>query len=120
MTNATTMTVNEKFAATIAVLKGEVTEFTAEQAVEFLEDRMAKNSRKRSPRKVDPAKEEFYGKVADELTGEPQTAKEIAEIIGESAAKVRGALTVLVKRGVAVDFEPEKKGAAKGYARAQF
>lgn len=112
------MTINEKFTATIAILKGESTDFTVEEAVAFLEDRVSKNSRKRSPRKADPVKEEFYGVVASELTNEPQCAKYIAETLGESAAKVRGALTVLVKRGIAQSFEPEKKGTAKGYALA--
>ncbi len=107
-----TKTVNEKYAATIAILKGESVEFTVEEAIEFLETRKNKKS---SSRKVDPAKEEFYSAVASELTDEPQTAKEIAETIGESPAKVRGALTVLVKRGIADTFEPEKKGAPKGY-----
>ncbi len=107
------MTVTAKFDATLDMLEkafvtGEwdVEGFDYNDMMDFLRDRREKSARKGSTRrKVDPAKEEFYALVENTLhySGEPMTAKEVtAELVhaGEdvTAAKVRGALTVLVKR----------------------
>lgn len=107
------VTVNEKFVAVVALLKGEepaIEDFDVEAAIEFLEDRAAKAIRKPAKRKVDPEVEEFRKAVATYLAdaAEPVTAKMVGEALEVSVQKASAALRALVAAEVAAVIEAEK------------
>ena len=117
------VTIQEKFAATIALLDGmepEI-EWDVADAIEFLADRAEKAKSKPRERKVKPEVVEFRNAVAEFLDGqtEPVTAKAVGEALGESTQKASAALRALVADGRAVAHEGEKARDAKTYEIAR-
>lgn len=118
MTNKITLA--QKFAATIAILKGETPEieFSTADAVAFLEDRAAKaKSKKSGPRAPKPETVEFRNKVKDfmQFQTEPVAAKAIAEELNVSTQKASAALRFLATEGV---LEVVEGGKVKHYIKA--
>lgn len=116
------ITLAQKFAATIAILEGAQPEieFTAMDAIAFLQDRAEKAKSKPRERKANPEVEEFRAGVASFLAEqtEPMTAKMVAEALGVSTQKASAALRFLADNGVAVATAGEKARDAKTYAIA--
>lgn len=117
------ITIQDKFAATIALFQGvepEI-EWTAADAVEFLADRAEKAKSKPREHKVKPEVAEFRAAVADFLANqsEPVTAKAVGEFAGESTQKASAALRALVEEGVAIAHDGEKARDAKTYELAR-
>lgn len=116
----TNITIAQKFAATIAIMEGQEPEieFSAADAVEFLNDRMAKATRIVTPRATKPETVEFRNAVASlvaEMEGEFKT-KDIVAATGESSQKCSAALRYLVGEGVLAEVPAgESKSKAKVY-----
>ena len=115
------ITVAQKFAATIAILKGETPEieFSTADAVAFMEDRAekAKSKRKSGPRAPKPETVEFRNKVKDfmEFQTEPVVAKTVAEELNVSTQKASAALRFLTAEGI---LEVVEGGKVKQYVKA--
>ena len=115
------ITVAQKFAATIAILKGETPEieFSTADAVAFLEDRAekAKSKKKSGPRAPKPETVEFRNKVKDfmEFQTKPVVAKTVAEERNVSTQKAAAALHVLTAEGI---LEVVEGGKVKQYIKA--
>ena len=113
------ITIQDKFAATIALFEGiepEI-EWTAADAVEFLADRAEKAKGKPRAHKVKPEVLEFRAAVAtfmSEVEG-AVTAKEVAEGVDASTQKTSAALRALVAEGVVEAHDGEKARDAKTY-----
>ena len=123
MTEKTKITIQDKFAATIALFEGTEPEiaWTPADAVEFLHDRAEKAKSKPRERKANPEVVAFRAAVADFLSNqtEPVTAKAVAEACGESTQKASAALRALVEDGTAVAHDGEKARDAKTYELAR-
>ncbi len=105
--------VADKFDGVIALLNGEPTEFTVEQAVEFLLDRKAKHTAKangeRKPTKTQLENEGIKEQILGVLTAEPTPVAELCEQVGISNQKATALLTQLVKAEQAVRSEVKGK-----------
>lgn len=117
------ITVAEKFAATIALVRGlepEI-EWSSTDAVEFLEDRAEKAKGKPRAHKAKPETVEFRGAVAEFMAGqaEPMTAKEVGAALGESTQKASAALRFLAGEGVVIAYDGEKARDPKTYEIAR-
>ena len=105
--------VADKFDGVIALLNGEPTEFTVEQAVEFLLDRKAKHTAKangeRKPTKTQLENEGIKEQILGVLTTEPTPVAEICEQVGLTNQKVTALLTQLAKANAVVRTEVKGK-----------
>lgn len=113
------ITIAQKFAATIALVRGlepEI-EWNSADAVEFLEDRAEKAKGKPRTHKAKPEVVEFRSLVATFMseTESAVTAKEVAEGVDASTQKASAALRALVAEGVVEAHEGEKARDAKTY-----
>lgn len=129
------MTINEKFANTIALIEDLVDgceisdDWTAQDAIEFLAERRAlamKASKSSRPKGPKPEKLAFYELVSTELAKMegPVTARVLAEAMSTdeepvTPAAVRGALSYLTREGLVQDYPAKGKSGAKTYAVAQ-
>lgn len=106
--------VADKFDGVIALLNGEPTEFTVEQAVEFLLDRKAKHTAKangeRKPTKTQVENEGIKEQILAVLTTEPTPVADICEQVGiKSNQKVTALLTQLLTAHAVVRTEVKGK-----------
>jgi predicted Rossmann fold nucleotide-binding protein DprA/Smf involved in DNA uptake len=117
------ITIQDKFAATIALVRGlePQIEWSSADAVEFLEDRAEKAKSKPRERKVKPEVAEFRERVAEFVANqaEPVTAKEVGAALDESTQKASAALRFLVTEGKVVAHDGEKARDAKTYETAR-
>ena len=108
--------VADKFDGVIALLNGEPTEFTVEQAVEFLLDRKAKHTAKangeRKPTKTQVENEGIKERILDALRNSdlPMNVADIMESVGlDSNQKTTALLTQLKNAEVVVRTEVKGK-----------
>jgi predicted Rossmann fold nucleotide-binding protein DprA/Smf involved in DNA uptake len=123
MTEKIKVTIQDKFAATIALFEGAEPEiaWTPADAVEFLQDRAEKAKSKPRERKVKPEVIEFRAAVAEFVASkdEPVTAKAVAEAFEVSTQKASAALRALVAEGEVIAHDGEKARDAKTYEIAR-
>jgi hypothetical protein len=105
--------VADKFDGVIALLNGEPTEFTVEQAVEFLLDRKAKHTAKangeRKPTKTQLENEGIKEQILGVLTTEPKSVGDICTEVGISNQKATALLTQLLTANAVVRTEVKGK-----------
>lgn len=113
------ITLQDKFAATIALFEGTEPEiaWTPADAIEFLQDRAEKAKSKPRERKVNPEVAEFRAAVATFISeqAEPMTAKAVGEALGVSVQKASAALRFLAGEGTVIAHDGEKARDAKTY-----
>ena len=112
-------TLQDKFAATIALLEGNAPEmeWNIGDAIAFLNDRAEKAKSKPHAHKTKPETIEFRATVLAflETQTDPMTAKEIGNALGESVQKTANALRFLAGEGQVTAHPGEKARDAKTY-----
>lgn len=122
MANKKKMTMVEHYGAIKALLNGETVEgYTVEQAVEFINGRVAQVEKKnstptgeRKPTKTQLENEGIKEQIMSAITenGQPMTVGEVMKVLGiESNQKITSLLTQLRKIGKVV--RTEEKGVAR-------
>ena len=106
--------VADKFDGAIALLMGEPTEFTIEQAVEFLRDRKAKHTAKaangeRKPTKTQVENEGIKADILSAMSTEPMAVADICGAVGISNQKATALLTQLATAEQVVRSEVKGK-----------
>ena len=104
-----------------AVSTNAITEDVIAHATAQIEKLDAANEkRKNKPSKTAEANAPIVSAITDILTAEPQTATDIAGLVGISTQKASALLRQLVASGVAVQSEVKvpKRGTVKAYALA--
>lgn len=110
---------NREFYTNIA--NGTVTEAEKEFALAAIAKMDETNEkRKNKPSKTAEANAPIVASLTAALTSDPQTAADLAVVVGISTQKASSLLRQIVASGVAVstDIKVPKKGACKGYALA--
>jgi Fic family protein len=110
---------NREFYTNIA--NGNITEAEKEFALAAIAKMDETNEkRKNKPSKTAEANAPIIASLTEALTADPQTAADLAAVVGISTQKASSLLRQIVASGVAVstDIKVPKKGTCKGYALA--
>jgi Fic family protein len=110
---------NREFYTNIA--NGNVTEAEKEFALAAITKMDETNEkRKNKPSKNAEANAPIIASLTEALTADPQTAADLAAVVGISTQKASSLLRQIVASGVAasMDIKVPKKGTCKGYALA--
>jgi Fic family protein len=110
---------NREFYTNIA--NGTLTEAEKEFALAAIAKMDETNEkRKNKPSKTAEANAPIIASLTEALTSDPQTAADLAAVVGISTQKASSLLRQIVASGVAVsaDIKVPKKGTCKGYALA--
>lgn len=112
----TKMTIATKYDATIALLQGEASDLTVDEAIDFLNDRKEKATKKSGNRKPTAQQKENEGvkeSILDVLTSEGKTVSEIIamsdDLSGLTNQRVSALLRQLVLAGKIVKTKEGKK-----------
>ena len=104
-----------------AITNGALTEDVVAHAQAALEKMDETNEkRKNKPSKTAEANAPIIASLTEALTADPQTAADLAIVVGISTQKASSLLRQIVAAGVAVatDIKVPKKGTCKGYSLA--
>jgi Fic family protein len=110
---------NREFYTNIA--NGTITEAEKEFALAAIAKMDETNEkRKNKPSKTAEANAPIIASLTEALTSDPQTAADLAAVVGISTQKASSLLRQIVASGVAVsvDIKVPKKGTCKGYSLA--